>query len=371
MVRHCLAHRSLHVLLEFLVSKRQQLRECYFESQRGGKVAMQTMAEFGGGDAIIIHEELAEQFRSLLLTCSTSLNFDLSLTNTYFLDETWQIPMTLTMELVPTHELGIEMVYINGYAIVTRLKPGSVASEALGLGVGDLLVEMNDKVLFPSTMGGDNDAIAVWRHCRRKGLPCALTVIKPRSPVTGSIYTPLKETLTEYHDWMEVYYERRQKKLEKKNEQAEKKEAKLFQPSLMDDRTPVLDPGASGTFSVRYIGEVSTGQYGGIDQIESVIKQVQRKQMEKTTFDVTLRLTEIAVETQASDNRLFRHKYADIASCGKMISDKLHFCYIAGDTFCTISKQFKGYVFEAKTLSQAKIILNGIYQGFKRTTWFM
>ena len=240
---------------------------------------------------------------------------------------------------------------------------------------------MNDKVLFPATFGGDNDARSVWRYCRKHSLPCKLTVIKPRSPITGGIYTPLKSILQEYHRWMELFHKKQQQKLEDKEFKEESKQETLLSPSKDKEQAPILDPmaaeeGACGTYKVKYIGEVFTGDDGGVTQIDKVIHRVVHRCSETTTLNVILTLTQIAVETKLLDDpqstsSLFTHKYADISSCGKIVSDELRFCYIAGDTFCTLSKQFKGYVFEAQSSCQAKTILNGIYQGFKRTTWFM
>jgi len=62
-IRYCLVHRSLHALVEFLKSKRRALQQWYYEDQSSGKQAMTTMAQFGGGSTILLHEELSEQFR--------------------------------------------------------------------------------------------------------------------------------------------------------------------------------------------------------------------------------------------------------------------------------------------------------------------
>ena len=239
---------------------------------------------------------------------------------------------------------------------------------------------MNGKVLFPALRSGENDAITVWRKCKRQNLPCQLTVLKSTSPSSAKIFPPLKETFQEYQKWMDCHYSSKQQKMDDKVDEEEEKERSLLFPPRTEDQTPVLDPyaaqeGVGGKFKLQYIGEIATGIEGGVDQIEWVLRQGIQKANERTTIDVELTVTQIAVETTTTNEEpqqlLFIHKYADISSCGKLVSDKLHFCYIAGDTFCTISKQFKGYVFRATSMAQAKTILNAVYQGFKRTTWFM
>ena len=246
------------------------------------------------------------------------------------------------------------------------------------MAVGDLLVEMNGKILFPALNSGENDAIVVWRQCKRRNLPCALTVLKSKSALTGKIYPPLLTIFKEYEMRMENRYRKQQKEHDEKVSQKEEDERNQLFPPRTDEKTPVLEPhaakeGVGGKFKLQYIGEIATGSDGGIDQIEWVIRQGIQKSKEKTTMDVEVTITQIAVETCIvnGNQTLFNHKYADISCCGKVISDDLHFCYLAGDTFCTISKQFKGYVFRASSLAQARTILNAIYQGFKRTTWFM
>ena len=274
--------------------------------------------------------------------------------------------------------LLFQIYFILGFAIVTYLKPGSLAYEENSLGVGDLLVEMNGKILFPAMKSGENDTIKVWRQCRKNNLPCQLTVLKAKSTSKSKIFPPLKETFREYHEWMETHYKEQQEKLDLfESEKEDKERSKLFPPRT-DEKTPILDPhaaqeGVGGVFKLQYVGEISTGVDGGIDQIEWVIRQGMKKAKERTTMDVEITITQISIETKIMNEKqlLFNHKYADISSCGKLVADELHFCYIAGDTFCTISKQFKGFVFRGTSSAQAKTILNAIYQGFKRTTWFM
>uniref|UniRef100_H2Z5N0 RUN domain-containing protein n=1 Tax=Ciona savignyi TaxID=51511 RepID=H2Z5N0_CIOSA len=300
LIRHCLTHSSLHVIVEFLMTRRTELEATYMTDDKQSIIMMRNV--FGGGSSIMIHEQLSEQFRSLLLTCSTSLSFQLDLGNTYFLDETWKLPLIKTVEFVPTREIGIEMIYIQGHGIISRIKAGSLAADTSSLGVGDMLVEMNRNLLFPATIGGERDVRWVWRDCKRRNNPCVLTVVKPRSPITGGIYHPLKGILTEYHEWMDLYYKERQQKLDYKCLKDEIK-SDATSPLNEHEKIPVLDPAAAengigGSFKVVCIGEVSTGDEGGVDQIESVIRQALNKRSARTSFDVTLTLTQIGVETE-------------------------------------------------------------------------
>ncbi|XP_077967419.1 uncharacterized protein LOC144421079 [Styela clava] len=434
LIRHCLVRKTLHVVVEFLITRKHDLEsQWYFSNDDQNKPQ-------GLGLTIITNEALCEQFRSLLLTVSTSLTFELDQKNSYFLDHTWNIPDMRTVEFVPTQELGLGIIYIDGYGIITKTKEGSVAADAPDIGVGDILIAMNGIQLFPAMTNGENEIMDIWKKCRRKEKPCRLTVIKPRCPATRGVFNPIRRILSEYQDVMEAYYDKRQKKIEEKLKEAEEKKAMSLSP-LSNDKgnTPVADKSGCGTYSVKYVGEVHVGEHGGMGQIEGVIKTAVRKRSPLTIISVILDITEIGVITKSANGQckrnsgnaaelshngykdeeafhdlqsmtgtnrprqksiplskipleeddipndiqlsiladeigedfLFSHKFADISSCGKIVTDEKHFCYIAGDTFCTLSKQFCGYVFEARSVSQARLILNNIYQGFKRTTFFM
>lgn len=321
---------------------------------------------------------------------------------------------------------------------MAKTKAGSAAADTTEIGLGDLLVSMNGKPLFPAKCSGENDVMNAWKKCKRKGRPCQLTVIKPRCPGTGGVFNPMRSILSQYQDYMESYYDKKQKRLEKEMQDAEEKGAQSMAPStLARGRAPVADGREGcGCYQVRYVGEIVVGEHGGMGQVEGVIKTAIQRRSAFTIMNVVVEITEISVITRNCNERrtkkncrqcrdgkkceqckkeetelreiqfltkrnknsgvtcnntgissdddlspsavspgdsdiIFRHKFADISSCGKIITDENHFCYIAGDTFCTISKQFKGYVFEARSISQARLILNNIYQGFKRTTWFM
>lgn len=315
--------------------------------------------------------------------------------------------------------------YDAGYGIITKIKEGSVAADHSDLGIGDLLVSMNGHILYPAKRNGEKEIMSIWRKYRRKEKPCQLTVIKPRCPATRGVFAPLRSILHQYQNTMDKYYSTQKEKIEEKLREAEEEKAKSLAPAA--HRAGMMSVAEStsdcGRYPVCYIGEVFIGECGGMGEIQQIIKTAVAKQSPTTTVKVILEITEIGVLVKRrsqkpnearnsgdsasiqtlleskknsncvgldmideseiekmslsmysdddANNLIFTHKFADISSCGKIVTDEKHFCYIAGDTFCTISRQFHGYVFSARSLSQAKLILNSIYQGFKRTTFFM
>ncbi|CAG2062548.1 unnamed protein product, partial [Timema podura] len=78
--------------------------------------------------SILGDEILGEIFLSVLLQCSR-LVFRLNLNNSVFLDECWELPDCLALELVPSKALGICVTFVGGKALVAGIKRTSVAAE--------------------------------------------------------------------------------------------------------------------------------------------------------------------------------------------------------------------------------------------------
>lgn len=98
--------------------------------------------------SIIGDEILVQILLSVLMQCS-KFRFDLELSNTSFLDLSWAIPRTMTLELVPCKSLGLSVKYVSGAyredkhdcicwfffrysfdkAIIVNIDPNGVAAE--------------------------------------------------------------------------------------------------------------------------------------------------------------------------------------------------------------------------------------------------
>jgi len=64
--------------------------------------------EFYNLESILGDDILREILLSVLLQCS-KFNFKLNLRNAAFLDDTWQMPSCVVLELVPCKNLGISV----------------------------------------------------------------------------------------------------------------------------------------------------------------------------------------------------------------------------------------------------------------------
>ena len=262
-----------------------------------------------------------------------------------------------------------------GYGVVTKFIPGGRAIDYKSeVNVGDLIAEMNGNTFLPSKSSGPSPQ-SVYRECRQTGKRlCSITFIKPKSLVTGNIFRPLNQIVIDYQQWMENHLKQSMHALDKKD----RKPVQI--PTKSSDIKPVLEPnasddGSSGTFHATHIGTYNVGDYGGMARIEPLLKKAIANRDKYNHRQVLLTLTDkstiIRTRENGKETPYLCHKYADISSCGRLNSESLYFCYIAGDTFCSISTNFTGYVFIAEDNRDAEQILHGIYQGFKHTTWFM
>nr|CAD7456516.1 unnamed protein product [Timema tahoe] len=143
LIRTCLVNKCLHVPVQILVRKKHP---------RGVYDPVRSIL----GDEI-----LGEIFLSVLLQCSR-LVFRLNLNNSVFLDECWELPDCLALELVPSKALGICVTFVGGKALVAGIKRTSVAAEDGKVCAGDILEELNGNHVTTSNHG-NKDSISGYR----------------------------------------------------------------------------------------------------------------------------------------------------------------------------------------------------------------
>lgn len=115
LIRHCLRRKCLHTPVEFHVENRD------FEDTN-------LRVNFNPHASVLGHEILSQIFLSLLLQLS-HYDFNFDLTNSSFLDESWQIPKLFKTELVPCDKLGLTLGFPMGFAVIVRILEHSVAAE--------------------------------------------------------------------------------------------------------------------------------------------------------------------------------------------------------------------------------------------------
>lgn len=124
LIRICLVRKCLHMPVEILVRPLLQqnafnmsirIHESfqydanYKNLQLCSQTRIPTLAtEFYDLKSILGDDILREILLSVLLQCS-KLNFKLNLRNATFLDDTWQMPKCVALQLVPCKNLGISV----------------------------------------------------------------------------------------------------------------------------------------------------------------------------------------------------------------------------------------------------------------------
>ncbi|XP_022092606.1 uncharacterized protein LOC110980329 [Acanthaster planci] len=310
--------------------------------------------------SIIGSELLVESLTSLLIWAS-EIHFELNIKNASFLDETWTLPVYRQYEFVPSKDLGVIIKNIKQRVFVAKVKPDSVAAHKDRIEPGDILDELYGESLYGSKKGSRIPSL-LKQH---EGWPIYISVIKCHLR-NGKVFYNVKDHLSVLRDEFEGFTMPIDRDLNHKKKSSQNKDEQDISHRL----------NGSSVHKVKYVGCTDVGKEGGTSVIEgAILKVLQEQGRNPTTYkDVYLELGEtnlITWESSDGDRVVMKHCYPEISSCGRRVDALLYFAYVAGDTTCTISKQFKCYVYLATCDKESKQILTSIAQGFGRTTWFV
>lgn len=328
LIKTCLMRKCLHMPVEMLVRTPLMATDYYDRN------------------SILGDNILGEIFLSVLLQ-SSKLNFKLDLRNCSFLDETWQLPECLALELVPCKNLGISVCFTKGRALIVNLDKNSVAAEDDKVEIGDILDEINGNAITSNTKGQ-------LRKFMRKtmGLPVSLYVIKHRNKKTCELYAPIVHLI------------------KSSGIEGLKKILKRFNSEMDDEKIEVIKPEnqLNAGFSVKYCGSIYVGTKGDVKQIERAILQILKSE-EMKSVPVKFECLELGIRvTQDLDDTVIcKQSYMEISSCGRTGNIPNYFAFIAGDTNCNLATKFDAYIFYHKNESEVQTILQSLGQGFQRT----
>lgn len=331
---------------------------------------MVMMSYYNGGVSIISHEILAEIFLSLLFEIG-EIKFQLKTQNASFLDDTWILPVYKEYEFVPCTKLGIHVQHVDGHILTMKVDNGSVAEEDDKICSGDVMVELFGESLKNVPMGKIGSQLR-----GNLGCPINLAVVKCRLD-DDSVFPPIAVMLKKCHDnpCMRRFLD------EEKIGQTHVNEKMPPHAQLPEDEyaeVPVHNAADMAEYRVKYRGKSSSGSQGGVDQINSVIKQVfsvAKENNQEDVGDVILQLgeTQVIIFEPTSRKVIVRHSYTEVSCCGRATESQGQegncFTYIAGETTCNMATEFVGHVFLAETMDEAKTIVCAIAQGFDRTHW--
>ncbi|XP_076302566.1 LOW QUALITY PROTEIN: uncharacterized protein LOC143220866 [Lasioglossum baleicum] len=331
LIKTCLIRKCLHMPVELLVRTPLMATDYYDKN------------------SILGDNILGEIFLSVLLQ-SSKLNFKLNLRNSSFLDESWQLPECLALELVPCKSLGISLCFIKGKALIVNLDRNSVAAEDDKVEIGDVLDEINENAITSNTKGQ-------LRKFMKKtvGQPVSLHIIKHRNKKTYELYAPIVHLI-------------RNSGIEGLKTILKKFSSEIHNESEKTEMSKPENESLNAGFSVKYCGCVYIGTEGHVKLIEKAILQVLRSEDIKS-ISVKFECLELGIRvTQDSNNTVIcKQSYMEISSCGRTGNIPNYFAFIAGDTNCNLATKFDAYVFYHQNETEVQTILQSLSQGFQRT----
>ncbi|XP_071443477.1 uncharacterized protein [Hetaerina americana] len=341
LIRTCLNKKCLHVPVEAIV--RYKYPTGVYQTK----------------DSILGDEILGEIFLSVLLQCS-KIAFRLCLKNAIFLDETWQLAEYVIHEFVPCKILGLNVGFVRERGVVVGVEESGVAGEDDKVEIGDLVDELNGHWIRATQRGRLSSYMK-----QAEGKPITLNILKGHNAV-GELYPPIVRLLGKLQVDTTALEARFKAKLSSKEQRPIS-----GVPSTKNERAGI---------PVRYLGIVSTGNRGDVNQIDRAITAVLRNRMskiksgEKSKEDkeegqFEIQDMGIQVSSRQTGKIFLKHSYMEISSCGGRSDLPDHFAYIAGETSCNVAKSFNCYVFHCPNEDQIRLILQSIGQGFQRTHW--
>ncbi|OAD61942.1 hypothetical protein WN48_05509 [Eufriesea mexicana] len=324
LIKTCLMRKCLHMPVELLVRTPLMATDYYDKN------------------SILGDNILGEIFLSVLLL-SSKLNFKLNLRNSSFLDESWQLPECLALELVPCKSLGISVCFIKGKALIVNLDKNSVAAEDDKVEIGDVLDEINENAITSNTKGQ-----------LRKFMEKA--VGQPhRNKKTYELYAPIVHLI-------------RNSGIEGLKTILKKFNSEIHDESEKTEMTKSENESLNAGFSVKYCGCVYIGTEGHVKLIEKAILQVLRSEDIKS-ISVKFECLELGIRVtqDSNDTVICKQSYMEISSCGRTGNIPNYFAFIAGDTNCNLATKFDAYVFYHQNETEVQTILQSLGQGFQRT----
>ncbi|XP_075224755.1 uncharacterized protein LOC142326280 isoform X2 [Lycorma delicatula] len=322
LIRTCLVKRCLHIPVQTLLNS-GECKGIYIKRS-------------------ILGDEILSQILFSVLMSVSRLQFNLELENARFLDDTWVLPNTKRLELVPCKELGVTVLFVQGKALAHEILPNSVAAEDDHIEIGDILDELNGYCITNQVQGMLTNIMK-----KNAGLPVSVYIIKARW--NDSIFPPLVPLLMEAG-------------LDPVVLQAKFAQNDQYKAAIKNDMSQL---------TITYIGNTSTGSNGDVKQIRGAIDDMINGGGNQVDKLVSFECLDLGVKVcdASSKNVILKHSYMDISSCGCAVNIPYYFAYIAGNESFSLCENFTCYVFHCNIQKEIDSILQSIGQGFKRTQY--
>ncbi|XP_072339060.1 uncharacterized protein [Scyliorhinus torazame] len=290
--------------------------------------------------SVLANERFSEPFLSLLLVVS-QMNLTLDLQNSSFLDESWLLPVCEMYDTVPCRELGMVLRYTDRRIFISEVIPGSQAEADECVHTGDIIDGINGICLRNAQRGE-----------KLRGKPLSFHMIRWKWH-DGTVYRPMLPHLQLIQKEIPNF----QLQHDHKSDEVMKED------SLRDDRL---------LYSVRYLGKMNIGMYGGKEVLDEGIEKVLHQNLspQEVLFDV--KETEVICIKNNSTQVLFHHHYPEISSVGHRLNRRTLFAYcVANSPETPQTTSFDCFVYESNLVEEANEIILRIAAGFRHTEWFV
>ncbi|CAG2216792.1 unnamed protein product [Mytilus edulis] len=338
-IRSALSKKVLAVPVQQIVKDQQLLQEFYYSYNTviGDEILSDLLL---GGNIIEDNNELYICRNSdIPLTGAFRVTFHLKIHNSSFLDKTWELPIYKNFEFVPCGDLGLNVQQVQEYFIVKSIKPGSVAEEDGKIGPGDVIDELYSFALTPLSLPNVHKLMA-----KHKGLPVYVGVIK-LCDRAGKYFPPIVRLLEEIN----INPRNLQKEIvpdDKDNNNSDRKPGHAILPEEEDAERPVHAPDGSALYKATYLGNVDLGPDGRVNRIEDGVDLVLRNHKQVIEVLIDLREKDVIVSDATNNNKvILRQTYTEISACGRRTDLMKYFGYIAGETTCSLARNFLCHVF--------------------------
>ncbi|XP_067914774.1 uncharacterized protein si:ch211-250n8.1 isoform X1 [Heterodontus francisci] len=296
--------------------------------------------------SVLANECFAEPFLSLLLVLS-QMNLTLDLQNSSFLDESWLLPVCEVYDTVPCRELGMVLRYTDGRIFVTEVIARSQAEADECVQAGDIIDGINGISLRNAQSGEAQTVLQKFR-----GKPLSFRMIRWKWH-DGTVYRPMLPHL----QLMQKEIPNFQLRYDNKSNEV------MSEDGVRDDRL---------LYSLRYMGKVNIGMYGGKEVLDEGIEKVLQQNLppQEVLFDV--KETEVICIKNNSTQVLFHHHYPEISSVGHRLNRRTLFAYcVANSPETPQTTSFECLVYESTSVEEANEIILRIVAGFRHTEWFV
>ncbi|XP_060079981.1 uncharacterized protein LOC132559387 [Ylistrum balloti] len=320
----------------------------------------QLAQEWYTNNSILGDEILTEIFQSLLFEL-TEVPFQLQVKNASFLDNTWDLATYTKFEFVPCDDLGLHVQLVQGHLLVVAVESGSVVEEDGKISPGDVLDELYKQPL-------KNSKIAYAHNLLQKyhGLPVHMGVLKYQDS-EGNLYQPIIQLLEECgidplslggsSSWQD----------QTNTLNGNRKPPHAILEEDEDTEIPVHGSDSGAVYEASYLGHAILGKDGRVQRIEDAVSLVVRSNKRKRRVKLDLREKEIYVSDLTDHKLVLQHAYTAISACGRRTDALTYIGYIAGETTCSLAKDFVCHVFEMNNVEEARLALCTMAQGFQRT----